>query len=500
MAASRSRGGHDYTVWETDPTGKYTRYSKRIDEGDLKEVYLGYDKTNGRRVAWCKKFLRTYNLDTLITEAELLRNSNHHNIIKCFHYFWVQKKFELETKVEFNMITELYSGNLRDFTRNHQVKENSPAIKKWCRQILTGLDFLHSQNLPIIHNDLKCENIFVVGKSGTIKLGDLSAAKTLVLTSPGNDDARMIARSEVYCLGLCVLQMLTEVRLRTMDFILLNRIQDRQLRNFIQKCVYPADIRPTITQLLNDPFLLPRIAPSAGYSQVPPMPATSPPRAQPVLQPRSATDFVTEHRRFTLQGERIDEELMAVTLRTTEVKNTDFVFSLRTDTISSMMDVITAEVNTNADVELMSHTLERLRFYVANIELGGPQLDEPQEDSINEPLEINVGIEEQVREADGNVINNSNAAAENSEGDIDDSNTAAANSEGDINKSNIAAANSEGDIDDSNIDAANSEGDINNSNAAAANSEGDIDNSNAAAANSEGDINDSNIALSSEEA
>ncbi|XP_021759205.1 serine/threonine-protein kinase WNK8-like [Chenopodium quinoa] len=374
MATSRSRGGHDYTVWETDPTGQYSR----------------------------------------------------------------------------------------DYTQNHQVEENSPAIKKWCRQILTWLDFLHSQNEPIIHNDLKCENIFVVGKSGTIKLGDLSAAKTLVLTSPENHDAGRIARSEVYCLGLCVLQTLTDERLRTMDFSLLNRIQDRQLRNFIQKCVYPADIRPTITQLLNDPFLLPTIAPSS-YTQVPPMPATSPARAQPVLQPRSATDFVTEHRRFTLQGERIDRELIAVTLRTTEVKNTDFVFSLSTDTVSSMMDIITAEVNTNADVELMAHTLERLRFFIPNIGLG-----------------------EQKREADGNVINSSNAAAENSEGDIDNSNT--------------AAANSEGDIDDSNIDAANSEGDINNSNAAAANSEGDIDDSNAAAANSEGNINDSNIALSFEEA
>ncbi|XP_021730607.1 probable serine/threonine-protein kinase WNK5 [Chenopodium quinoa] len=418
MAASRSRGGHDYTVTETDPTGQYSRYSKRIDQGDLKEVCLGYDKTNGREVAWCKKFLRTNNLDTLITEAELLRNSDHDNIIKCFYYFWVERKIELDTKVEFNMITELYSGNLRDYTQKHKVKENNPAIKKWCRQILTGLDFLHSQNIPIIHNNLKCENIFVVGKSGTIKLGDLNAAETLVLTSPENDDARMIARSEVYCLGLCVLQMLRDERLRTMDFSLLNRIQDRQLRNFIQKCVYPADIRPTITQLLNDPFLLPRTAPS-GYT---PVPATSPPRAQPVLQPRSATEFDTEHRRFTLLGERIDRELMAVTLRTTEVKNTNFVFSLRTDTVPYMMDVITAEVNTGADVELMSHTLERLRFYIANIGLGGPRLDEPQEDNISEPLEINVVIEEQVREADGNVINNSNAAAANSEGDIDDSN------------------------------------------------------------------------------
>ena len=33
-----------------------------------------------------------------------------------------------------------------------------------CRQILNGLNYLHSHNPPIIHRDLKCDNIFINGQ------------------------------------------------------------------------------------------------------------------------------------------------------------------------------------------------------------------------------------------------------------------------------------------------------------------------------------------------
>ena len=53
------------------------------------------------------------------------------------------------------------------------------AIKNWARQILRGLDYLHSHNPPIIHRDLKCDNIFVNGNHGEIKIGDLGLATVM---------------------------------------------------------------------------------------------------------------------------------------------------------------------------------------------------------------------------------------------------------------------------------------------------------------------------------
>ena len=43
-------------------------------------------------------------------------------------------------------------------------------------QILQGLVYLHGHNPPIIHRDLKCDNIFVNGASGVVKIGDLGLA------------------------------------------------------------------------------------------------------------------------------------------------------------------------------------------------------------------------------------------------------------------------------------------------------------------------------------
>lgn len=44
------------------------------------------------------------------------------------------------------------------------------AIKRWCVQILTGLAFLHENH--IIHRDIKCDNIFINGGTGDIRIGE----------------------------------------------------------------------------------------------------------------------------------------------------------------------------------------------------------------------------------------------------------------------------------------------------------------------------------------
>ena len=56
------------------------------------------------------------------------------------------------------------------------------VLRSWCRQILKGLNFLHTRNPPIIHRDLKCDNIFITGPTGSVKVGDLGLA-TLKRTS-----------------------------------------------------------------------------------------------------------------------------------------------------------------------------------------------------------------------------------------------------------------------------------------------------------------------------
>lgn len=50
------------------------------------------------------------------------------------------------------------------------------VLQRWSRQILRGLHFLHSRVPPILHRDLKCDNVFITGPSGSVKIGDLGLA------------------------------------------------------------------------------------------------------------------------------------------------------------------------------------------------------------------------------------------------------------------------------------------------------------------------------------
>ena len=58
-----------------------------------------------------------------------------------------------------NLITEFFtSGNLREYRQKHRHLELK-AVRKWARQILSGLDYLHLKDPPVIHGDLRCDKV-----------------------------------------------------------------------------------------------------------------------------------------------------------------------------------------------------------------------------------------------------------------------------------------------------------------------------------------------------
>ena len=82
--------------------------------------------------------------------------------------------------MEFIVLIWIHSVlNCPDRYRVKHKRVNIRAIKNWCRQILKGLLYLHSHDPPVIHRDLKCDNIFVNGNQGEVKIGDLGLAAFL---------------------------------------------------------------------------------------------------------------------------------------------------------------------------------------------------------------------------------------------------------------------------------------------------------------------------------
>ncbi|GMN40541.1 hypothetical protein TIFTF001_009764 [Ficus carica] len=144
----------------------------------MKVVYRGFDEVLGMEVAWNQikltdVFRSPEELQRLYSEVHLLKNLHHDSIIR-FHVSWIDVN-----RRNFNFITEMFtSGTLREYRKKYQ-RVDIRAVKNWARQILRGLEYLHGLDPPVIHRDLKCDNIFVNGHLGQVKIGDLGLAAIL---------------------------------------------------------------------------------------------------------------------------------------------------------------------------------------------------------------------------------------------------------------------------------------------------------------------------------
>jgi WNK lysine deficient protein kinase len=169
-------------------------------------------------VAWNKVrlhgFLRSPGeLERLYGEIHLLKSLRHRAVMRL-HASWVDAPCRAV-----NFVTELFtSGTLRQYRQRHR-RVSGAAVRRWCRQVLDGLAYLHAHG--VIHRDLKCDNIFVNGSQGQVKIGDLglaavrlAAAARCVVGTPEFMAPEVYAEAydelaDVYSFGMCLLEMVT---------------------------------------------------------------------------------------------------------------------------------------------------------------------------------------------------------------------------------------------------------------------------------------------------
>ncbi|XP_073277910.1 probable serine/threonine-protein kinase WNK9 [Primulina huaijiensis] len=245
------------------------------------EGYRAFDEHEGIEVAWNQVKLydflrRPEDLERLYCEIHLLKTLKHSNIMK-FYTSWV----DIANR-NINFVTEMFtSGTLREYRLKHK-RVNIRAIKHWCRQILQGLLYLHNHDPLVIHRDLKCDNIFINGNQGEVKIGDLGLAAILrkscaarcvgtpEFMAPEVYEEEYNELVDIYSFGMCILEMVTfeypysecshpaQIYKKVISGKkpdALYKVKDPEVRLFVEKCLATASDRHSAWELLNDPFL-----------------------------------------------------------------------------------------------------------------------------------------------------------------------------------------------------------------------------------------------------
>ncbi|XP_025419254.1 serine/threonine-protein kinase WNK1-like isoform X2 [Sipha flava] len=263
------------------PDGRFLKFDEELGHGSFKTVFRGLDTQTGVAVAWCElqenKLTKTERA-RFREEAEMLKGLQHPNIVRFYDYWEVS----LTKRKYIVLVTELMtSGTLKTYLRRFK-KINPKVLKSWCRQIVKGLSFLHSRTPPIIHRDLKCDNIFITGTTGCVKIGDLglatlknrSFAKSVIGTpefmAPEMYEEHYDESVDVYAFGMCMLEMATSEYPYTectgpaqiykkvisgVKPLSFDKIENPEIKDIIDSCIkLKKDERPSIKELLAHDF------------------------------------------------------------------------------------------------------------------------------------------------------------------------------------------------------------------------------------------------------
>ncbi|CAJ1974941.1 unnamed protein product [Sphenostylis stenocarpa] len=387
----------DIEFVEFDPSGRYGRYKEVLGKGAFKKVYRAFDELEGIEVAWNQIKLtdllrNSEDFERLYSEVHLLKTLKHKNIIK-FYNSWIDSKTE-----NINFITEIFtSGTLRQYRKKHK-NVDLRALKKWSKQILEGLLYLHSNDPPIIHRDLKCDNIFVNGNQGEVKIGDLGLAAILqkansahsVIGTPEFMAPELYEEEynelvDIYAFGMCLLELVTveypyvecanaaQIYKKVTSGIKpasLAKVTNPEVTAFIEKCIAHVSERLSAKELLMDPFL------QSDYDNetVGRSSRSQTHHSGNISQNQAlAVDTSLEaSREFTVEGQRRDNNTIFLKLRIADssghIRNIHFPFDIEADTSTSVASEMVEELElTDQDVTTIARMIDsEIRYHIPN--------------------------------------------------------------------------------------------------------------------------------------
>src|SRR5215470_18925658 len=194
-----------------------------IGHGGMAAVYQARDTRRGTLVAIKEMSLSTVAtnerpqaIQNFLAEARILSRLNHPNLPAFTDFF-------TEGARHFLVMEFIDGSTLEDLLERNNGPFTEPRVLGWARQLCDVLEYLHSQQPPVIFRDMKPGNI-MLRRDGRIKLIDFGIAR--IFRHSGSRDTQMLGtpgfappeqygisqtdeRSDIYSLAMTLFQLMT---------------------------------------------------------------------------------------------------------------------------------------------------------------------------------------------------------------------------------------------------------------------------------------------------
>jgi serine/threonine protein kinase len=199
------------------------KIDKQIGQGGMGAVYVATDSRFGSTVAIKETLCMDDNFRKAIEREARLLNSLKHAALPR-----VSDHFE-ENDGMFLVMEYIPGDDVAAMLENTSIKFTVEQVMKWADQLLDALDYLHNQELPVIHRDIKPQNLklnsrgemilldFGLAKGNPTDAGHHTAAKSIFGYSRNYASLEQIQgtgtdpRSDLYSLAATLYHLLTRV-------------------------------------------------------------------------------------------------------------------------------------------------------------------------------------------------------------------------------------------------------------------------------------------------
>ena len=199
-----------------------SQWLDRLGEGSYGTVYLykdEYFQIAVKQIKFSATLVQKEGEDVM-KEVNLHKTLIHLNIIRYFGSH--QAKDNICIMMEHAQFGSLKSVLLRSKANHESMPHN--LIMKFSREIIMGLNYLHTRPKPVIHRDLRSPNV-LIGRNSTAKIADFGISKQLntmastsgFSTNVGNTywkspeymkDEEVGRKVDIWSLGVTILEMI----------------------------------------------------------------------------------------------------------------------------------------------------------------------------------------------------------------------------------------------------------------------------------------------------